>query len=265
MDLTKKSIQKIIDYCEEHGLDFQSLPEIIDEPKVAPMVRGIGFEYVIKNYLINLLKKNDNLTVKKEIINSQLTVKGDDLQIYERDTKKSFSLECKLAKNNSFSLGTKNKKYSHCSIKVMRSRTLGDEIIKRLSKKGEATIEELKSHKDSYLYNHFDLVITNLRNAFYITNEDKKFIFRPNDEEWSFLENFCNTNNHSKIDNDLKNNHYFANSFDLAPISKNNICNRKKCPNPNDCKFIPNYPVFRFDELGKVWKNLKYIEKYFSK
>ncbi|MDA9156485.1 hypothetical protein N9N77_00285 [Candidatus Pelagibacter sp.] len=266
MDLNKKSVQRIVDYCSDHGLDFQSLPEIIDEPKVAPMVRGIGFEYVIKNYLNKILKNNKRFLVKKEIINSQLTVKGDDLQIYDKEYKKSYSLECKLAKNNSFSKGTKNRQYQHCSIKVMRSRTLGEEIILRLSKNGEATVEELQSHKDSYLYNHFDLVITNLRNAFYITNSEKKFIFKPNDEEWSFLENFFNVKSHDKIDDDLKNSHFYANSFDLAPISKNIECNRKKCPNPGTCKFIPNYPIFDFNKIGKVWKNLKNIEKdFFSK
>ena len=261
--MNKEIIQRIIDYCTDHGLDFQSLPEIIDEPKVAPMIRGIGFEYVIKNYLNKLIKNKKRFLIKKEIVNSQLNVKGDDLKIYDEECKKSYSLECKLAKNNSYSKETKKIQHQHCRIKVMRSRTLGDEIILRLAKKGEANVEELKSHKDSYLYNHFDLVITNLRNAFYITNSEKKFIFSPNDEEWSFLEIFFNIKSHNKIDDELKNNHFYANSIDLAPISKHHECNRKKCPNPKTCKFISNYPIFDFSKIGKVWKNLKNIEKDF--
>ena len=261
MKIEKKSIKKILQYCDTHGLDFNTLPEIMDEPKVVPMIRGIGFEYVIKSYLINIFKNDKRFEIRKEIVNTQLNVKGDDLQIFDNKKKISIRLECKLAKNNSFKFQTKQREYQHCSIKVMRSRTLGDEIIKRLAKNGEATIQQLQSHKDSYLCDHFDLVVTNLRNAFYITNKEKKFIFKPTDEEWSFLEDFFNTKSHTEIDESLKNNHFYSKSSDLAPISKNSKCNRKNCPNPDTCKFIPNYPIFYFKNIGKVWENLNNIKK----
>ena len=263
MKINKSSLKKILNYCSEHGLNFNTLPDIIDEPKVAPMIRGIGFEYVIKSYLSEILKNDKRFKVIKEIVNTQLNVKGDDLQIFDVEKNKSISLECKLAKNNSFKSQTKQRQYQHCSIKVMRSRTLGDEIIKRLAKNSDITVKQFQSHKDSYLYNHFDLVVTNLRNAFYITNNDKKFEFRPNEEEWSFLETFFNTKSQKQIDENLKYNHFYANSIDLAPISKNNVCNRKNCPNPKSCKFIPNYPIFDFKSIGKIWKNLANIKEEF--
>ena len=251
-------IAQLKDYCNEHGLDFEMLAEVLNEPKVVPMVRGIGYEYVVINYLSKLLLGDTRFAAGKTIVNSQLTVKGSDAEIFDKQTNKLIRLECKLAANGSFSLGTKGNSFPHCKIKIMRSRTLGEEMIRRVAENGVATIEELTAHKDSYLPDGFDFVITNLRNAFYITTEEDLFKFSPTEEQWHFLSNFANTSNRTEIDNFLKYTHFYIKATDLTPNGSHTSCNRRGCPNPTTCNFIPNYPIFNMGGT-RNWKELKNI------
>ena len=98
----------------------------------------------------------------------------------------------------------------------MRSRTLGAKTIKKVSQLESISEKSLSEHRDSYLYNHFDFVITNLRNAFYKTISGK-FIYSPNEEEKHFLSEYLNTTNYDEIDNILKKNHFFIESKKLTP------------------------------------------------
>jgi hypothetical protein len=251
-------IAQLKEYCNEHGLDFEMLAEVLNEPKVVPMVRGIGYEYVVINYLSKLLLGDARFAAGKTIVNSQLTVKGSDAEIFDKQTNKLIRLECKLAANGSFSLGTRGNSFPHCKIKIMRSRTLGEEMIRRVAENGVATVEELTAHKDSYLPDGFDFVITNLRNAFYITTEEDLFKFSPTEEEWHFLSNFANTSNRTEIDNFLKYTHFHIKATDLTPNGSHTPCNRRGCPNPTTCNFIPNYPIFNMGST-RNWKELKNI------
>ena len=137
----------------------------------------------------------------------------------------------------------------------MRSRTLGDEMIQRVAAMGGATIAELTAHKDSYLPSYFDFVVTNIRNAFYVTNEDDTFQFMPTDEQWAFLETYFNSSSHAVIDDELKFNHFYIKSTDLVPNNNAHNCNRRNCPNPTTCNFIPNYPIFKLSNPMN-WKLL---------
>ena len=57
MNNTDKDIyEKIKKFCDEHSLDFNSFDNLINERKLVPMLRGIGFEYVVINDLSKLLK-----------------------------------------------------------------------------------------------------------------------------------------------------------------------------------------------------------------
>ena len=157
-------------------------------------------------------------------------------------------------------MSSRNSNYPHCNIKIMRSRTQGEAVIKKLALNGEATEVELTAHKDSYLPSTFDFVITNLRNAFYVTTNEDTFKFEPTDEQWSYLEIFFNTSSHTTIDDELKFSHYYIKSEDLTPKNNTFDCNRKTCPNPSDCKFIPNYPIFKMSQPMN-WKHLKDIRQ----
>ena len=66
--------EKLKQYCIEHGLDFLTLADVLNEPKVVPMVRGIGYEYVVTAYLRNLFKDDERFIAGKTIripINNQ--------------------------------------------------------------------------------------------------------------------------------------------------------------------------------------------------
>jgi len=251
-------IAELKKYCEEHGLEFSTLALVLNEPKVVPMVRGIGYEYVVMSFLKDLFKNDDRFFAGKTIVNSQLTVEGSDAEIFDKEKNLTIRLECKLAANGSFSLRTRANEYPHSKIKIMRSRTLGDEVIRRVAENGEASIAELTAHKDSYLPNKFDFVITNLRNAFYITTEDDRFKFEPTEEQWEYLKEFFNSNSRDEVDNLLKHNHFYIKSQHLTPKYNNVACNRRNCPNPKTCNFIPNYPIFKMSDPMN-WKNLKDI------
>jgi hypothetical protein len=255
-----KVYKQLKEFCNIHGLDFYSLPMVLNEPKVVPMIRGIGYEYVVVSFLQKLFKNDKNFIARKTIVNTQLTTKGFDAEIFNKIKKKIIRLECKLASNGSFSLKTRGINYPHSKIKIMRSRTLGEEMIKRVSQNGKSTVNELRAHKDSYLPNGFDFVITNLRNAFYITTEEDLFKFHPTDEQWNFLENFFNSKNKLEIDHQLKHTHFYIKSENLTPKFSNIPCNRRDCPNPATCNFIPNYPIFKMSDPIN-WKNLKDIKK----
>jgi hypothetical protein len=126
-----KVIENLRKYCYEHGLDFSTLPDILNEPKVVPMVRGIGYEHVVTAYLTKLFDNDSRFKARKTIANPQLTVHGNDTEIVDILKNRTISIECKLAKNGSFKSRTNDVNYPHCRIKIMRSRTLGEEMIKK--------------------------------------------------------------------------------------------------------------------------------------
>jgi len=249
-----KIIKKIIEYCNEHGLDFNTLPLLINEPKLVPMMRGIGFEYVIQNKLNEILSYNSKYEIIKPNINAQHTLPDIDILIKDNDNGKSYKLECKLAKNNSFNLKKEN-----CKIKVMRSRTLGDKMIEETAKKEKLSIDYISAHKDSYLFNKFDFVVTNLRNAFYRTTEDGKYKFNPSIEEVDYLKDYFKLKSFDEINKKLLKTHFFINSKDLIAKDNDLICGRKNCPKKNECEFVPNYPLFSFNKNEAKWKDLNLI------
>jgi hypothetical protein len=245
-------LSKIKGYCFEHGLDFRAIYDVLNEPKVVPMIRGIGYEYVVKSALEKILVNDDRFICRKTIVNPQLTVQGTDMDVFDKQRNKVLNLECKLAKNGSFTVGRRGSG-PNCKIKVMRSRTLGVEVMPTVSRDWGVTIEQLSAHKDNYLGSKFDYVVTNIRNAFYVTMDDETFRFQPNEQGWSFLESYFNTRNHDEIDNLLKNLHFYARAIDLTPKVGGFNCTRRGCPNPTTCEFIPNYPTFNLAESSSLF------------
>lgn len=257
-----QEILKLRNYCQSHGIDFQSLNKILNEPKVVPMIRGIGFEYVVESDLNERLLHSKRFSVRKPQINAQLGIPDVDIEIFDKAKNNSIKLECKLTKNNSFKKKGKLLKTPHCQVKVMRSRTLGEKNIQIVSKKENIDPVLLREHKDSYTYTHFDFVVTNLRNAFYRTI-DGKFRYAPTREELEFLKNFCNKNKDEEVDNYLIKNHFFIESKNLIAKNNNFSCRKKVCSDRENCIFIPNYPVFDLSSESP-WKPLSELEDYLN-
>ena len=260
--MDNQHISQLRDYCENHGIDFESLIKIINEPKVVPMIRGIGFEYVVEKDLNDKFKNSKKYQVRKPNINAQLGKPDIDVEIFDLEKNKSLRMECKLAKNNSFKRKGKLSKNPHCQIKVMRSRTLGEKNIQVVAKHEDIDPQLLREHKDSYSYQHFDFVITNLRNAFYRTIEDS-FVFAPTEEEEVFLKEFLNTNNLSNVNKLLIENHFFIESKKLIAKDNEILCRKKQCSDRENCIFIPNYPIFELIK-GTAWKPLSELEEYLN-
>ena len=253
-------VDGIEEYCKSHGIDFKSLLKILNEPKVVPMIRGIGFEFVVEKDLKEKFKDSTRYEIRKPIINAQLGIPDVDVEIYDLKTNKSLRLECKLSKNNSFKKKGVLSQKPHCQIKVMRSRTLGEKNIQLVAKHEGIDPQVLREHKDSYIYRHFDLVVTNLRNAFYKTI-DGNFTYAPTEEEEGFLKDFLNTESSEEVNRLLIENHFFVESKKLIAKDNNITCRKRDCSNQENCIFIPNYPIF---ELVKdaVWRPLSELEEY---
>ena len=257
-----QQIIKLKEYCRSHGIDFESLIKIINEPKVVPMIRGIGFEYVVEKDLKERFRNSDRYEIRKPNINAQLGKPDVDVEIFDLEKNQSLRMECKLAKNNSFKQKGKLSKNPHCQIKVMRSRTLGEKNIQVVAKQEGIDPQLLREHKDSYSFDHFDFVITNLRNAFYRTI-DGSFMFAPTEEEEVFLKDFLNTDDSEEMNKLLIENHFFIESKKLIAKDNDILCRKKVCSDRENCIFIPNYPIFDLIQ-NTQWKPLSQLEEYLN-
>jgi hypothetical protein len=212
--------------------------EILNNPKVIPMIRGKSFKFTVQEYLGNLLSNYDVINPR---LNPQSGLHDIDVAVIHKSTSSQYSIECKLAKKDSF----KNITCPTIEIKCMRSRTLGEEAAKRKSQVTGIVASELMIHNDQYIASDFDLVITSIANAFYKTDENGLFFWCPSQEAEPFLDKL---NIKSQEEAFLQ--MYVARSTDLTANQINKIkCSRKKCNNPN-CNFIPNYPKIFFSESG---------------
>ncbi|MCB1193975.1 MAG: hypothetical protein KDK90_26300, partial [Leptospiraceae bacterium] len=227
---------KIVKYCEDYNLPLYYLSDTLYDPKVIPMIRGKAFEYTVLERIKSILN-SDIWEISKPFLNPQLGLHDTDVLVKHKPTNKLISIECKLASKGSCRV---SKNRTLIKVKCMRSRTLGVEMVNHLSPKLKIDPNVLTIHNDQYLPSDFDFVITSIGNAFYSTNEKGVFYFNPQEEHFSFLKNFPGVNLKDETFNQL----YFASAESISIKRKNKIkCTRKKCKNPNNCGFIPNYPV----------------------
>jgi len=257
--------KKIIHYCDEFNIPIKYLRDILNEPKVIPMIRGKAFEFSVMVTLQRILSKND-WKVDKFSINAQTGFHDVDVRIAHLKSKKIIKVECKLAKKQSYRLHKDG--HSEIRVKCMRSRTLGPGMIKILAPKLKIESKILAVHNDQYLPTDFDVVVTSIGNSFYRTNlQTGAFEFLPNKIEIEFLKKLGFNGN------DLRafafNQIYIAHSRDLVIGSQREVkCTRKNCNNQNLCGFIPNYPIIYFDKNTNLptngWIALEKAETIFS-
>jgi hypothetical protein len=229
-------INNIENFFHHYDLSIQHLTEILNDPKVIPMIRGKSFEFTVQEYLSNIL--NQSYEVSNPRLNSQSSFHDIDVSIFNNQTNKKYSAECKLAKKGSF----RHKPEPSIQVKCMRSRTLGETSAEQKAQTTGINSQILLIHNDQYIASDFDLVITSIANAFFETDERGLFIWSPSDEAALFLEAL---NIHNQREAFLT--MYVARSHDLTANTRNKIqCSRKKCKDEN-CNFIPNYPRINFE------------------
>ena len=131
----------------------------------------------------------------------------------------------------------------------MRSRTLGPAKVRELAPKLGIDEEVLAIHNDQYLPADFDIVVSSIGNAFYRTDsETGLFEWRPTRNEEEFLRKLNPSSEESLKDFAFRK-MYVAKSKDLATGRNAVVCTRKRCNNKDNCGFIPNYPIIRFDPI----------------
>jgi hypothetical protein len=261
---------KVIKYCNDYNIPIKYLADVIRDPKVVPMIRGIAFEFSAMIRLREILDK-DKWFVDKPIINAQLGSGDIDVRVIHLPTRQLINVECKLSGKGSY---TDKGNYHRISVKCMRSRTLGDSQVESLAPKLGVSEEQLSAHSDSYMLDDFDIVVTSIANAFYITDEETdRFVFSPTDEEKKFLKRLGASEENLQ---DFAFNHLFvATPYDLAPLEDNSQeCRRQKCKKKKSCGFVPNYPYIKFEkglfsgngssakysEPSNGWKKVQNIE-----
>ncbi|NJL62285.1 MAG: restriction endonuclease [Methylacidiphilales bacterium] len=246
---------KLVKFCEEYNIPIEYLADVLSDPKVVPMIRGKAFEFSVAATLSRILNPEE-WKVDKPIINSQLGLHDTDVRVTHLLTKKVLTVECKLAKNSSYRRITNSKlsgKYvNQISVKCMRSRTLGTEMVEKIAPKLGVSGKVLAVHNDQYLPSNFDVVITSIGNAFYKTNpQTKEFEWNPTLQAIQFLKTINETS--IELKDFAFSSMYIAKSNDISiSHSTGVICTRKKCDNPTNCGFIPNYPIILFEDGNKV-------------
>jgi len=233
--------QKVGKYCEKYNIPVLYLAETLYEPKVVPMIRGKAFEFSVMMALQAILPKS-KWQVDKPIMNAQIGFHDVDVRVIHKPTKKVIRVECKLAKKGGYRLFAN--RHSEIKVKCMRSRTLGSAKVKELAPKFGIAEKVLAIHNDQYLPTDFDIVISSIGNAFYVTNKKTGYF------EWKpsqFLQNVGATKKDRFKDFAFRA-LYVAKVSSLQISNNGVICTRAKCKNKKACGFIPNYPIISFDK-----------------
>ena len=240
-------VDKVKAYCDAYNIPYDYLAETLYEPKVIPMIRGKAFEFTALLALQNILP-TDEFEVSKESINAQLGSHDIDVAVYHKPTQITLSVECKLGAKGSYRY-SKSENLHKLRVKCMRSRTLGEAMIEQQSSKLDIDPASLKVHNDSYIPPDFDVVFTSIGNVFYTTHEDGTFGWNPSGQEANFLQRFTNNGKGESLKDTIFETMFMAASTGLAVLDDNdNICQRRKCPSPNNCGFLPNYPYMEFEQ-----------------
>lgn len=269
----EKILHQIIEYCDYYNLPIHHIDKIISGLKVIPMIRGIGFEYTVSDILKRIL--SDNWIVSNPNINAQSEIHDVDVNITRKKDNKKITIECKLAKKDSFKL---NGGVPIFNVKCMRSRTVSDnEVATKMARKYGILRDLVLFHADNYRDNDFEYVITSMGNVFWIT-KDTKYIFKYKDTYSKALSNlfpshFSNITTEKEFKDRTYNFLLIAKSSDIKVSLLNNVtCNRRRCINngtDKDCGFIPNYPQVNLADVAQnksPWKILEDInlDDYFE-
>jgi hypothetical protein len=89
-------IEALEDYCSEFNIPKEKLAQILQDPKVNPMIRGKGFEYSSLLFLQENLN-SDIYEVSKPNMNAQSMQHDVDILVKHKPSGATISIECKLS------------------------------------------------------------------------------------------------------------------------------------------------------------------------
>lgn len=99
-------VEKLNQFCQRYDLEAEYLAEILNDPKVIPMIRGKSFEFTVQKLISEILP--EKYRVFNPRLNAQTALQDVDFAIINRETGKQYSLECKLASKGSFRIDKKS-------------------------------------------------------------------------------------------------------------------------------------------------------------
>ena len=248
-------IRKVEDFCYKYNIPTEYLAEVLNEPKVVPMLRGKAFEFTVMMALDSILPKAV-WQVDKPAINAQFGSHDMDVRVRHLPTGTVITPECKLAANMGVVLTDDGYRIR---VKCMRSRTLGTARAALIGAELGIPTEVVMVHNDQYTPRDFDLVITSIGNAFYSTDIDTGlYEWNPSATAEAFLRNLIPSEGYANLKDLVFNKMYVARSSDLPVSPLTGVtCTRQKCEHRSDCGFIPNYPLIIFDrgtlEVKRPW------------
>ncbi|OGG48417.1 hypothetical protein A3G63_00215 [Candidatus Kaiserbacteria bacterium RIFCSPLOWO2_12_FULL_52_8] len=239
--------RRIEAYCKEYDIPIEYLANTLYEPKVVPMIRGKAFEFSVLLALQGILDEH-TWRVSKTPMNAQQGAHDIDVNITHLSSGRAINVECKLAGKGRFRHQSSGS--SEISVKCMRSRTLGEAMVKALAPRFHVTEAQLKVHNDQYLPGDFDVVITSIGNAFYETDPNTGFFtWTPTSDGIAFLEALrakYGISPEMPLKDFAFSQMYIAKASDLAVANNGVRCTRRRCTKKRNCGFIPNYPVITF-------------------
>ncbi len=145
--------RRIVRYCRNNSIPVEYFFQIINDQKVAPMLRGKGMEY--NAYLVLKQKLNpDEWTVEKLNLSAQPGSPDQDIGITHRRTGIRLTAESKSAVRGSMNSGehARQVRVPHFNVKCHRSRS---------------NIKLAGTTNDRYSIDAFDVLMTNPSNAIF--------------------------------------------------------------------------------------------------
>jgi hypothetical protein len=263
--LHERILRELVDYCEYYNVPFDHVVDTMHALKVVPMIRGIGFEYVAFEKLKEILPQGV-WNVEKPAINAQSEIQDIDILVTHGPSGKQITIECKLAGKDSFRIPRLGQ--GTVKVKCMRSRTVGERAAVPLARRYSISVGDVMHHRDNYRDVDFDLVITSIGNAFWRTDDDGKYVFRPKPEALEFLHRlFGNaTLSVEQLRKQTFDYMLIARSSALIVSPQNHVqCVRKQCIRAGTntaCGFIPNYPIVNLNNTD-VWRPIERAEEAF--
>ncbi len=113
--------ETVAEFCKFYNIPLEHLADVLQEPKVIPMIRGKAFEFSVMLALQEILPK-DEFEVSKTPMNAQFGSPDEDVLVLYKPTQTTISVECKLAAKGRFRLH--KKQGDEIRVKCMRSRTV---------------------------------------------------------------------------------------------------------------------------------------------
>ncbi|MCY4088540.1 MAG: hypothetical protein OXF49_00145 [Candidatus Saccharibacteria bacterium] len=147
----------IAEYCQMYNVPLENFLEILEDQKVLPMIRGKAMEFIGCAIIQRYLDKSEWSVVKLNLNPQPGTQYDEDVSITHKRTGKRLKAEIKSSVRGSFKLKGRDIAVPFFNVKSHKSRS-----------------NKQHAHNDRYLATDFDVLLSNVSNAIFQGNTNKK-------------------------------------------------------------------------------------------